>query len=150
MSFAPPSHTLVTTSTVGEIRRGGGDVIPTLGASPFAAVIIGIRVSVDESADRDAHPVEKKEPDLIRLFADFQNATPSGRVRLNTVGTFKDIERLSIELKEGMQVVIEDRDSLIADATVRWEAGEGWVAEVDWDRIEDLDDARGVEKRSDN
>ena len=27
---------------------------------------------------------------MIRLFADFQNATPRGRVRLTTVGTFDE------------------------------------------------------------
>ena len=72
----------------------------------------------------------------MSIFADFQNACPSGRVRLNCVGTQRDVERLQIVFFDGMQVLLDDSDSLSAEGTVRWEPAEGWVAEIDWDRIE--------------
>jgi hypothetical protein len=85
---------------------------------------------------------------VIRLFADFQNAAPNGRVRLNTVGTFEDLERLGIELENGMQVILEDRESLVGAGTVLWEPGEGWVADVDWDRVESVGETEpGAEDR---
>jgi hypothetical protein len=76
---------------------------------------------------------------MICIFADFQNASQSGNVRLNTVGTLADIEKFGIVFHEGMRVLIDDRDTLSAEGTIRWEPGEGWVAQIDWDRIESRD-----------
>jgi hypothetical protein len=80
-------------------------------------------------------PGRQLEGSMMRIFADFQNGTPSGRVRLGCMGTQRDVERLGIVFHDGMRVVLDDFDSNVADGTVRWEAGEGWVAEIDWDRI---------------
>ena len=72
---------------------------------------------------------------MIRLFADFQNSSAAGHVRLSTVGTLRDVEKLGLEFHEGMAVVLDDADSHVADATVLWEVGEGWVAKIDWERL---------------
>jgi hypothetical protein len=72
---------------------------------------------------------------LPRLFADFQNADEHGRVRLSINGTKADLRRLGIELSDGMQVMLDDDQGQTGRAVVRWSAGDGWVAEVNWDAI---------------
>jgi hypothetical protein len=82
---------------------------------------------------------------MIRLYADFQNADRLGRVRLNCNGTIADLAALKVELFEGMRVVLDECDEIVAEGTVTWGAEEGWVAEVDWDRIDA--DLRSREER---
>lgn len=43
---------------------------------------------------------------MIRIFADFNCQDEQGRVRLNTVGSRKDIERHRASLREGMEVIL--------------------------------------------
>jgi hypothetical protein len=130
-------HPFIGTSNVGAIRNSGGDVVATRGRGPFAAVII-MRTTADaDQSDVNAIERPQAHADAIELFADFHNATPSGRVRLNTVGAFRDLQRLGIDLKPNMCVVLDDHDTLVADGVVVWEEGEGWVAEVDWNKIEE-------------
>ncbi len=75
-----------------------------------------------------------------KLFADFNNADQHGRVRLNTNGTFEDIRKSNLELKEGMQVFLDDNDSLTAIGHVKYSDEEKiWVAEIDWDDIKHND-----------
>ncbi len=74
--------------------------------------------------------------ELPKLFADFNNADQHGRVRLNTNGTFADIKRLSLELKEGMQVPLHDDDSLKTVGQLKYSDKENiWVAEINWNTI---------------
>jgi hypothetical protein len=74
--------------------------------------------------------------DIPKLFADFNNADQHGRVRLNTNGTHADIKRLSLVLKEGMQVVLDDDDSLTTLGSVKYSNEENiWVAEINWDTL---------------
>lgn len=70
-----------------------------------------------------------------RVFADFNNADEHGRVRLNTRGTARDLERLGISLCEGMPLILDDHDDVVAEAIVRWDGVNGWVAEVDWSAL---------------
>ena len=73
-----------------------------------------------------------------RLFVDFNNSDPLGRVRLNTVGTLKDLNRLGIILREGARIVLSSLE-LEADGIVTYSKEEGlWVAMVDWDKIVEL------------
>lgn len=75
-----------------------------------------------------------------RIFADFQNADPDGRVRLGCVGTIQDLARLGIILRDGMPVVLYE-ETLEADGVVQFRADEHrWVAAIDWDQIRDLSD----------
>jgi len=71
----------------------------------------------------------------LRIFADFQNSTPAGNVRLNCVGTLADIRRLGVQFYDGQRVLLDDADSHVADGVIRWEDGEGWVAVIDWERL---------------
>jgi hypothetical protein len=69
------------------------------------------------------------------IFADFHNADPQGRVRLNTVGSIEDLGRLGVTLVDGLRLTIHDEE-LEADAEVAYSADEGiWVAKIDWDAI---------------
>ena len=70
-----------------------------------------------------------------KLFADFNNADEFGRIRLNTQGTLDDIRALGLTLCDGMHVVLDDDEELVANGTVRYSPTDGWVAEVDWKLI---------------
>jgi hypothetical protein len=73
---------------------------------------------------------------IPKIFADFNNADEHGRVRLNTTGTFEDIQRMKINLEEGMQIFLDDYDSLIAIGRVKYSNEENvWVAEINWDDL---------------
>jgi hypothetical protein len=64
------------------------------------------------------------------IFADFNNQDADGCVRLNTRGTLADIARLSIDLREGLRLVLSDGD-LTAPVSVRSPGSEGvWRAEI--------------------
>ena len=70
-----------------------------------------------------------------RIFVDFQNTDERGRIRLNTVGTSKDLNRLGLELSEGLRVILESFE-FEADAVVHKAPEElCWVAEIDWDEL---------------
>ena len=72
------------------------------------------------------------------VFADFMNADPLGRVRLNTIGTIEDLSRLGLRLADGVRLTVHD-DELEADGVVRYSADEHlWVAEIDWNAIRPL------------
>jgi hypothetical protein len=70
-----------------------------------------------------------------RIYGDFNNADKQGRIRLNTHGSKADLERLGIELVDGLEILLDDHDDVTAEAIVRLCPNEGWVAEVDWDAI---------------
>ncbi|MEM8882542.1 MAG: hypothetical protein AAGD14_00565 [Planctomycetota bacterium] len=73
-----------------------------------------------------------------RLYADFMNADPWGRIRLNCSGTADSLSSLKLELREGLPVVVFDC-SLEADAVTAWsEPEQMWVAVIDWKQIRDI------------
>lgn len=75
---------------------------------------------------------------LPRVFVDFNNCDRMGRVRLNTVGTVQDLNRLGIVLREGAEMVLRSFE-LEAEGTVTYSSEEGvWVAAIDWDHILEL------------
>ena len=74
---------------------------------------------------------------LPRVFVDFQNSDRLGRVRLSTVGTIHDLNRLGISLSEGTQLLLYCLE-LEAQGTATYSAEEGgWVAIIDWGQIQD-------------
>ena len=74
--------------------------------------------------------------DIPKLFADFNNADRQGRARLNTNGTFADIKKSNLELKEGMQVLLQDDDSLKTVGQLKYSDEENiWVAEINWNTL---------------
>jgi hypothetical protein len=72
-----------------------------------------------------------------RVFADFQNSDPQGRVRLNAVGTLEDLSRLGLVLQEGVEIVLYCSE-LETEGVVAYSSEEElWVAKVDWEKIRD-------------
>jgi hypothetical protein len=81
---------------------------------------------------------------LPHIYADFQNADPQGRVRLNCVGTVNDLSRQQVQLREGLAVLLYSDDSddngrearLIVEGTVTYSQVEQcWVATIDWQKF---------------
>ncbi len=79
-----------------------------------------------------------------KVYADFHNADPQGRLRLNCVGTIEDLARQQVELHEGLQLTlysddVDDQgelDELLADGVVSFSQEEHcWVATIDWSAI---------------
>ena len=70
-----------------------------------------------------------------RIFADFHNSDTFGRVRLNCVGTLKDLSCQQIVLQDGVRLTLYSED-LEADGTVQYSDDESiWVAVIDWDAV---------------
>ncbi len=81
---------------------------------------------------------------LPQIYADFQNADPQGRVRLNCVGTVHDLSRQQVQLCEGLSLLLYTDDSdenggparLVAEGTITYSQDEQcWVAVIDWQEI---------------
>ncbi|MDJ0973510.1 MAG: hypothetical protein QNJ98_03555 [Planctomycetota bacterium] len=80
-------------------------------------------------------------PDALpRIYADFHKCDVEGRVELVCVGTKQDLERLGLELAEGLRVLLymddgDDlgrRDDIQVEAVVAWAADAGcWVGLFD-------------------
>jgi len=74
-------------------------------------------------------------------YADFNNADPNGRLRLNCVGTVEDLSKQKVELADGLKLLLYD-DELEADGIVEYSQEEnGWVAVIDWKAIRRFDEA---------
>ena len=70
-----------------------------------------------------------------RIFADFHNADPQGRLRLNSIGTMEDLSRQQVSLSDGLAATFYSED-IETDGTVRYSSEENlWVAEIDWNVI---------------
>ena len=73
-----------------------------------------------------------------RVFVDFHNADRQGRIRLNTVGTLHDLNRLGIILREGTKLILFSFE-LETEGTSTYSTEEGvWVAQIDWGHIQEL------------
>jgi hypothetical protein len=70
-----------------------------------------------------------------KVFADFHNADPKGRLRLNCVGTLQDLSRQGITLKPGLSLRLYGEE-LEVDGVVQFSEDEQlWVAVIDWPAI---------------
>lgn len=80
----------------------------------------------------------QNDSEIPRIWGDFNNCDGRGRLRLTTVGARQDLERLGLQLCEGMQIIVGCFE-LEADGIVRYSAeDEAWVAEIDWKKIREL------------
>jgi hypothetical protein len=79
-----------------------------------------------------------------RIYADFHDADAQGRLRLNSVGSLKDIASQEVPLKEGMRLTLYsddlddngELDELLADGIAAYSTEDDcWVAVIDWDAI---------------
>ena len=69
------------------------------------------------------------------VYADFMNADPQGRVRLNGVGTLNDLGDAGLRLVDGLRILVHDEE-LEADGVVSYSDQEKlWVAAIDWNAI---------------
>ena len=82
-----------------------------------------------------------KEP---RIYADFQNADSEGRLRLNCIGTTKDLAREQVLLREGLLLTLYsddadaegNSDELEVTGVVEYsETEQCWAARVDWNAV---------------
>ena len=70
-----------------------------------------------------------------RVFIDFHNADPQGRLRLNCVGTTRDLAEQGVLLEEGLALDLYGED-LAVEGLARFSPEEGgWVAVIDWNAI---------------
>lgn len=84
-----------------------------------------------------------------RIYVDFHNADPHGRLRLNCVGTVEDLAQQQVELREGLLLTlyaddVDDEgqlDELLVDGFVSFSDEEHcWVAAIDWTAIDHQSD----------
>ncbi|GAB4297505.1 MAG: hypothetical protein Fur0025_35530 [Oscillatoriaceae cyanobacterium] len=76
----------------------------------------------------------------LKIFVDFHNADPQGRLRLNCVGTIADLSRQSVRLQPG-QIITLYSEELEADGVVQYSEEENlWVAVIDWQQIREVEE----------
>jgi hypothetical protein len=84
-----------------------------------------------------------------RIYADFHNLDGKNRLRLTCKGTLDDLQKLSLELREGLAVTfrtddVDDEgnlDDLLLDGIVQFNHEEGcWVGAVDWSQLRHASD----------
>jgi hypothetical protein len=84
-----------------------------------------------------------------KVYADFQNLDDFNRLRLTCAGTREDLQRLKIDLKDGLVLTFytddaDDNgrpDEMLVEGIVRYNAADlCWVAEVDWRAIRHASD----------
>jgi hypothetical protein len=68
----------------------------------------------------------------IRIFADFMNSDKKGRIRLTTNGTKKDLLNNNIQLREGMELWVDDMEGHSVICIVEFSEEENiWVGLID-------------------
>jgi hypothetical protein len=81
---------------------------------------------------------------IPKVYADFQNLDDLNRLRLTAAGTLQDLERQGIQLHEALLLTLytddeDDQgqpDELHAEGLTHYdEAGQCWVAAIDWAAI---------------
>jgi hypothetical protein len=69
------------------------------------------------------------------VYADLQNADAQGRLRLNCIGTIRDLAQQSVSLHDGLELTLYDED-LEVEGKVLFSSEEHlWVAAIDWKAI---------------
>jgi hypothetical protein len=80
----------------------------------------------------------------FRIYADFHNLDDLNRLKLTCAGTREDLERLGIELREGLVLTFymddaDDQgrpDELCVEGVVLFDADDiSWIADVDWSKV---------------
>jgi hypothetical protein len=72
--------------------------------------------------------------------ADFQNASPDGRLRLNTTGSTADLVSLPDGPKIGLEITLVAQE-LSCDGVLEYSDSEDmWVARIDWNDVRDATD----------
>jgi len=70
------------------------------------------------------------------IFVDFHNSDKNGRVRLNTDGTYRDLNKYGIVLKTGLELYLDDMDGNSISCIVEFSPEENiWVGVVDLEKL---------------
>lgn len=86
-----------------------------------------------------------------KVYADFHNADAKGRLRLNCIGTLKDLARQQIQLREGLVLTLYtddadgrgNPDDLEVAGVVEYSEDEKcWVAKIEWTAIRHASEER--------
>lgn len=94
-----------------------------------------------------------------RVYADFHNADAEGRLRLNCVGTTKDLARKQVVLRPGLLLTLYsddadadgNSDDLEVGGVVEYsEPEQCWVARVDWSAIRHASELRPDDEHADH
>lgn len=124
-------HKIIRYTTVGNIRKSGGDAMQTDGYSPYQAIIVGLKelfitpdiheyVSETTTARiADGHP---------KLYADFNNIDKYGRVRLNCKKSIIDIGRYGDRIYDNASVILDDYDQIEVHGRLVWTDENVWCA----------------------
>jgi hypothetical protein len=76
----------------------------------------------------------------IIIFVDLNNTDSKGRVRLNTAGALNDIKTKNITLKDGLEVLLDDRQEFRVKGISEFSKQENiWVAKPDWSSCEEYE-----------
>jgi hypothetical protein len=87
--------------------------------------------------------------DAPKVYADFQNLDDAHRLRLTCAGTFSDLERQGVRLRDGLVLVLytddaDDHgrpDELRVEGVVSYDDEQRcWVAAIDWDDLRHASD----------
>jgi hypothetical protein len=74
----------------------------------------------------------------IIIFADLNNTGSKERIRLITAGALNDITTKNITLKDGLEVVLDDKQEFRVRGVVEFSKQENvWVAKADWSICEE-------------
>jgi hypothetical protein len=85
-----------------------------------------------------------------KIYGDFHNLDDDGNIRLTTAGTQRDLQRLGLELAEGLSLTcyMDDADDagnpddIMVDGTAHYsQSGKCWVAVVNFDAVYHASDA---------
>lgn len=75
---------------------------------------------------------------MIKIYADFHNTNTAGAVRLNTVGTIKDLNAQGVVLRTGLAVCLYSED-FEGPGVVEFSEDEGvWAARFNWSEIKSV------------
>lgn len=94
-----------------------------------------------------------------KIYPDFHNADPQGRVRLNCIGTLGDLSQQQVELREELvfKLYADDLDAqgesaeLRMDGVVSFSQQEHcWVATIDWAAVHHARAEGGLDGNGDN
>jgi hypothetical protein len=73
-----------------------------------------------------------------KVFADFHNADPRGRLRFNCIGAIEDLAQQQIVLRDGMRLTLYSEE-LEVGGVVEYSTDEHlWVAVIDWHAIKNI------------
>ncbi|HZW33377.1 MAG TPA: hypothetical protein VFF52_21850 [Isosphaeraceae bacterium] len=67
------------------------------------------------------------------VYADFQNADTQGRLRLNCIGTVRDLARQKIALRAGLELTLYDEELEVGGEVLFSQEESVWVAVIDWE-----------------